>query len=381
MLERITVILSALGTINLLLLSVISWVKSRKMSAYFWLGWIFFPVSLAIANNVSIFLGHGNIVFYHISLLFNVSWGGYLYFFIKSLQNPEERSVFFDWRFLIPSLLYVPYIILTIVEPAWGFDTIKKAETGQMNVFGMFYNFVICLYAISINIILLLGEYRRKPIAIESIKKALSERKEMLWVMLVLQLMAFVPFLLKLNLNYIILYMPVFGQIFFMYMFFRMSQSTTALIYESHRNESGMLIPIPKNQSTIKYASIHLEQDKIEIIYSRILHFMESEKPFLRMDFSLIQMSKQLNILPNILSMVINSKSNTNFSDFINSYRIRVAIDLLKNLEKSKSTIENIAYDSGFSNRTSFYNAFRKYTNKLPSEFVKEQRNKELLVG
>ena len=102
---------------------------------------------------------------------------------------------------------------------------------------------------------------------------------------------------------------------------------------------------------------------------------MEQKKPFIAMNYNLTTMSRELNILPNILSMVINKKFNTNFRDFINSYRIRHALILLDNLERKNLTIENIAYDSGFNNRTSFYNAFKKQTDKLPLEYLKKKND------
>ncbi|MPN36528.1 hypothetical protein SDC9_184037 [bioreactor metagenome] len=71
--------------------------------------------------------------------------------------------------------------------------------------------------------------------------------------------------------------------------------------------------------------------------------------------------------------MVINTKFNTNFPDFINSYRVQYALNLLAVIEEKNLTIESIAYESGFSNRTSFYNAFKKQTGKLPSEYIKKR--------
>jgi len=63
------------------------------------------------------------------------------------------------------------------------------------------------------------------------------------------------------------------------------------------------------------------------------------------------------------------------FRDFINSYRIRHALTLLDDFEKKNLTIESVAYESGFNNRTSFYNAFKKQTDKLPSAYLKEKVN------
>lgn len=367
---NIVVIVSFLAVFNLLLLSVISWFRSIKNSAYFWLGWIFFPPALAMLNNVLIYQDMGSILLHHISQLLNVSWGACLYLFIQNLRNPEQRKINFDWRLFFPSLLYIPYIVLTIVDPYWAGDTINKAEDNDQNYFTLSYNLIICLYAIIINIILLIGEYRKKPSAIKEINKAKSERKEMLIVMLILLLCAFVPFIINAEIEYIILYMPVFGQIFFIYMFLRLSQSTSVMIRNTYEN----YIPVQENTTAniqAKYASIRIEEDKVNRIIQEITCLMDNERPYIAMNYSISDMSKKLDILPNILSMVINTKFNTNFPDYINSYRIQHALNLLTVFEERNLTIESVAYESGFSNRTSFYNAFKKQTGKLPSEYIK----------
>ena len=68
--------------------------------------------------------------------------------------------------------------------------------------------------------------------------------------------------------------------------------------------------------------------------------------------------------------MIINSHFNKSFPDFINCYRIKRAIDLLKS-ENNRLTIEGVAFECGFGNRTSFYKAFKSETGKLPSEYLK----------
>jgi len=92
----------------------------------------------------------------------------------------------------------------------------------------------------------------------------------------------------------------------------------------------------------------------------------------LKIDFTLTEMAKELKVLPNQLSMIINSKLNCSFPDYVNSLRVRTAIELLDKANKQNLTIEAIAYESGFNNRTSFYKAFKKQTGKLPSEYLKK---------
>jgi AraC-like DNA-binding protein len=51
-----------------------------------------------------------------------------------------------------------------------------------------------------------------------------------------------------------------------------------------------------------------------------------------------------------------------NFSDFIKSYRIELAKQILKSPEFSKHIIDAIAKKAGFNSKSPFYIAFRKHT-------------------
>ena len=239
----------------------------------------------------------------------------------------------------------------------------------KMTPFGGFYNFIICGYTILSNIILIGQEYLNKDLYMAS-RKQRSRIREILWIMLTLQLIAFIPFMMKFDIEYIILYMPIFGQIFFIYVFFRMVYSNQ-LYYD---------IPVKYATETVKYSNLRINESKVEGLRSRILCLMENEKPYLNMDYTLSEMSKQLDVSANLISMLINSKMNTSFPDFVNSYRINLALELLKDFKKKNLTIETIAYECGFSNRTSFYKAFKKQTGKLPGEYLKKETEKKEVV-
>jgi AraC-like DNA-binding protein len=61
-----------------------------------------------------------------------------------------------------------------------------------------------------------------------------------------------------------------------------------------------------------------------------------------------------------------------NFSDWKNSARINHAKDLISNGQAKNLTLEAIALSCGYLSRSNFINAFKKYTGKNPSEFIKD---------
>ena len=60
-----------------------------------------------------------------------------------------------------------------------------------------------------------------------------------------------------------------------------------------------------------------------------------------------------------------------NFFDFINSYRIEMAKELIINPLPHTRTILDIAMESAFNSKSAFYSAFKKQTGITPAEFKK----------
>ena len=77
--------------------------------------------------------------------------------------------------------------------------------------------------------------------------------------------------------------------------------------------------------------------------------------------------------LPHI-SQAINENTGMSFSDYINAYRIEEA--KLKLLEEKPDKIIAIAFDVGFNSKATFYNAFKKFTNTTPTNFIQKNNPK-----
>ena len=72
---------------------------------------------------------------------------------------------------------------------------------------------------------------------------------------------------------------------------------------------------------------------------------------------------------------VINQEMGyRNFVDFINSYRIKEASDILRDKTQAKLTILEIAYKTGFNSIGPFNRAFKQVTGLTPTEFRKKHQ-------
>ena len=106
-------------------------------------------------------------------------------------------------------------------------------------------------------------------------------------------------------------------------------------------------------------------------IITRLKSHMEVHEPYLDSNLSIYNLAKQLGVPVRELSIGINHTLDKHFFDFINEYRIKKAMDLIRNSEDEKLTILEVLYEVGFNSKSSFNTAFKKHTGITPTEFNK----------
>ncbi|GGD71060.1 helix-turn-helix domain-containing protein [Maribacter cobaltidurans] len=72
------------------------------------------------------------------------------------------------------------------------------------------------------------------------------------------------------------------------------------------------------------------------------------------------------------MSLLINHHLGKHFFDFINEYRVNEAKAILENPDANQFTVLEILYQVGFNSKSTFYTAFKKVTNKTPTQYRKE---------
>ncbi len=88
----------------------------------------------------------------------------------------------------------------------------------------------------------------------------------------------------------------------------------------------------------------------------------------------MVEVAKLLKVTPQQLSQVVNEKTNLNFTNYINTYRIEMAKVTLMSLDLNKHTIDTVAEKSGFNSKSPFYLAFRKNVGMTPKDWKKRQK-------
>ena len=104
-------------------------------------------------------------------------------------------------------------------------------------------------------------------------------------------------------------------------------------------------------------------------LFDHIIEYMKEHKPYLSPELSLTELARQLSLSRNQLSHLINTYTNENFYTFVNTYRVEEVKQLLSSPKHQHYTILTLAYEAGFSSKSSFNRIFKSITGNTPSEY------------
>lgn len=296
--------------VNLLSLLILAFTLTLSYYLAFWLGY---------STQLPRILG--------LSMRLTLLFGPLLWFYIQTVQKkPINRA----WLHLLPFIVSVVVPIPFFRSPY--FSTISLSVTRLQ---------IIQLIAYSIMIISLVEE--------KSLKVLAYTFTGFVACFVSYYLMAWTG-VLRLKYDY----MVSFGMSVFIY-------------YLGYKGlQASRILP---EESTEKYSNSALTNDALNYIINKLDQIMSREKLFLNGDLKLQDLADALNVSVHSLSQAINSGKNQKFNDYLNELRVEEAQRLMASDSHQEMKLIAIALDSGFNNKTSFLNAFKKYTGHSPSEF------------
>ena len=127
------------------------------------------------------------------------------------------------------------------------------------------------------------------------------------------------------------------------------------------------------NSESSKYRKSPLNDQDASLIHERLMHLMAEKKPYKNPDLTLNELAGILEVHPNYLSQVINSKEKKSFYDLVNEMRVEEFIKLISHPSNLQYTLLAISYDCGFNSKASFNRNFKKYTGLSPRDYLKQQ--------
>jgi len=90
------------------------------------------------------------------------------------------------------------------------------------------------------------------------------------------------------------------------------------------------------------------------------------ERSYLNSEFSASQFASEMFVSRSLLYKKIRAITDLNITDFINSFKLRKAVELIR---ENRQPIADIAFNVGFNDPKYFSRIFRKFYGMSPSEF------------
>jgi len=190
-----------------------------------------------------------------------------------------------------------------------------------------------------------------------------TEGKSLLWVRLVTisflgtSVMSITFAIIGRNfflLNEFLLLIPSFIFSSLLYLIGYLGNKTIQVIVEPHHNQ-------PRPISSRVHTS--------EFMKEKILHLFKNDKIFRNPDLLITNLSDTLQTPAAEVTQLINEEFKTDFSDFVNQYRISIAKELIVKNLSTEITLEAVAAESGFGSLNAFIRVFKLYEGITPEKF------------
>ena len=139
-------------------------------------------------------------------------------------------------------------------------------------------------------------------------------------------------------------------------------------------NMDGCILPKGKSFPSIQEIYPHLIPEfKVDQVAMNLDKQVKESKAYLSAEYDLSAMAKDLEIPMSKLPKLIKKYYGMSFVEFLNRLRIHHFLEQRSFFDQF--TLETYMYQSGFSNRSTFYAAFKKYVGVNPSFYLKEMAN------
>ncbi|MEL6392588.1 MAG: helix-turn-helix domain-containing protein [Bacteroidota bacterium] len=120
------------------------------------------------------------------------------------------------------------------------------------------------------------------------------------------------------------------------------------------------------------YQTIGLPKDRLELLAGKLHEYMIGSQAYLDADLSLAHLCTALSCSQQELSQVFSRQLETNFYDYLSSFRMEAFEKAVRAGEAEKLTVVALAKQCGFKSKTAFYRIFREHHGTTPAAYLKE---------
>lgn len=332
---------SALGAFNGLILGLyfILFAKPNHISNYF-LGVLLLTLSTRIGKSVFLYFNPDLAgIFLQIGVSAVAFVGPSLYFYLRSIANPERQKESWVYHYTI---LLLGLVVIGTIYP-W--------QT-RPDIWYYIFNAIYLEWFIYL---VVAGFLIREPV------RALFQKNHRLtsteiWVLSIYlgNVLVWIAYNIVDYTSYIV------GALSFTFIFYLL----VLLLFFSRKKDSQFLA------RTTKYGDKKIDPEEAELLKRKLDSLIQDEELYKDPNLKLPEVAKELNLLPHRLSQFVNDNLKKNFTLLINEYRVHEAKRLIESETHLK--LESIGYTCGFNSKSTFYSAFKKLTGTTPAKYQEQ---------
>ena len=144
---------------------------------------------------------------------------------------------------------------------------------------------------------------------------------------------------------------------------------------ESNENVDGINVDPTEEESIPEKIYPKLSEQLVQDILAK-LQAMEDRHFFLEKGFTLNKLAKKFKTNTTYLSAIINEFKGNNFNTYLNTLRIEYAAKMIAESKLWRSySVETIASECGFTNRSNFSKIFTEIKGVSPNDFILQHRD------
>lgn len=306
----------------------------------------------------------------------NIEWifliPAFLFLFIKNRTNTTGKSRLKNYWYFIPFAYSAVLNIINDLDHVEGVYTIPESGITIISILGLIH------LALAVTFIPFLLFYSYFTI------KHLKDSKEKKWILIFLTIVSSVLFVWLISaLAGLLLDYDISSTMSILALCATFIIHWTAYIgiykYKLAKNKEA-IYNFLNNDSAISYPNLQIVQNNTpqehrESITADNLYFQKLEllckDQHIYTDSTLNRekVAEKLGISPGYVSQIVNTITGDNFAHYINQYRVEAVKEMISDPEYENDTLLTIGLESGFTSKTTFYNAFKKVTGQTPNEY------------
>jgi AraC-like DNA-binding protein len=323
---------------------------------------------------------------YPFIILPNMAAGPLLFFYFRSITNPDFTFLRKYLLHFVPSLLFfingTDYLFWNASQKAYLIETFYTDAHAVFNmptlIFPYYLHVIFRMAQTLIYVVLAFGLFY-KVFKLNNYKFSLYQKTPLGYLALFL-FFFFAHFIttliigIRLNprfddilnqmkdLNFLLTLSRTSFTLFILVSLFH-----PKIVFEKYFIEQAKIVRKPSNPADPDAQKYDMEE--IERLFTEYM----LTKPCLEMGFSLNSISDGIKLPVHQISYFIKQRYNQSFNDWKNELRIKHAVELIESGKAKQLTLESISMQCGYRSRANFVDAFKKVMNMTPSEYLANQ--------